>query len=238
MSNYNRLFPIVFSSKAKDFIRSYDKVSHKVWNQTSGLMLKIRKEIREHYIPRQKFLCAYCRELKNTMDGRSWEIDHILPKSKMPEFMFHPENIIICCHECNNSKSDSVGLKLKGKYIFFPPESKHYSIIQPHFDRYSKHIKIYIQGEMRIYKPITNKGRETFRICGLNRFALKSYGIYDEIFRLSTEAMLLEMYSNKDISDEIYQKYINKGRSDSSRPLLPINVNFNLHKVHSTRRKK
>lgn len=227
MHKINQLTPIVFTAGSKSFINSYDKKNHKVWNETKGIMLKIRREIREHYIPKQRYLCAYCREERVTTHGRMWEIDHILPKSKMPEFMFLPENLIACCHECNKSKLDYVAL-IKKKYSL-PLSCKYFTIIHPHYDKYSRHMKIYLHGKERIYKPITRKGWETFRVCGLDRFAYKVYGIQDQVIRMAQEKLLLLLYKSGDIPTDAYKR-IGREMKESNEPLggeLCINVDFN-----------
>lgn len=227
MRKVNQIIPMVFSTKSKQFIKLYDKKNHMVWNDTKGMMLKIRKEIRNYYIPKQRYLCAYCREEKVTTDGRMWEIDHILPKSIMPAFMFLPENLIACCHECNTNKLDSVGLvRANRKYYFLPPNGDYFTIIHPHYDKYSKHMKIYLDGDRRIYKPITRKGRETFRVCGLDRFAYKTYGMQNEIIRAVQKQMLF-LYRSEGLPNSVYGKNAVKQKGTSLVNALYINVDFN-----------
>lgn len=228
MRKSNQIIPMIFSVKSKQFIKLYDKKNHKVWNETKGMMLRIRKEIRNYYIPKQRYLCAYCREEKVTTDGRMWEVDHILPKSKMPTFMYLSENLIACCHECNTNKSDNVGLVRENRrYSFLPPDGGYYKIIHPHYDKYSKHMKIYLDGSRRIYKPVTRKGRETFKMCGLDRFACKVYGIQQEIIRKAQLELLLSLYVSGDIPKSIYENKAITLKSTSLGGALCINVDFN-----------
>ena len=51
-------------------------------------------------------------------------------------------------------------------------------LVHPHIDRYSQHINLI---DDILYEGLTDKGRETIRICGLNRYELAADRTEDRI---------------------------------------------------------
>lgn len=165
---------IKFSDASSSFISEYDGVSYKIWNEDDKRILKIRKEIRDYYIPRQKYLCAYCRQDLLTTDGNVWTVEHILSKSKHPKFLFEPLNLALVCRDCNRKKSakeDLINITLSSCEEY-PQKSDSFNIIHPHFDKYSLYIEIILQGGRYIYNPLHPKGRKTIDVCDLTRYAV------------------------------------------------------------------
>ncbi|EPL4906457.1 HNH endonuclease [Klebsiella pneumoniae] len=165
---------IKFSDASLSFISKYDGVSHKIWNEDDKRILKIRKEIREHYIPQQKYLCAYCRQDLLTTDGNVWTVEHILSKSKHPKFLFEPLNLVLVCRDCNRKKSakeDLINIALS-PCDEYPKNSEDFNIVHPHFDQYSLYIEIILRGGRYIYNPLHPKGRKTIDVCDLTRYAV------------------------------------------------------------------
>lgn len=127
----------------------------------------VRKEIKDYYIKEQDYVCVYCRQNLKSNNGRVWDVEHIISRESVHEFMFTPENLCVSCPDCNQRKGDSRITSSKARKKL-PSESRFYSIIHPHFDRYSDHVDAVKPGEFYISK--TKKGENTISICGLNRF--------------------------------------------------------------------
>ncbi|WP_163593080.1 HNH endonuclease [Klebsiella variicola] len=168
---------IFFTKKSRRFIMKYnryDRSNYKVWESTKGTIAIIRRQIRQHYLKEQGKHCAYCRMHSHTSHGLSWDIDHILPKDKFPQFLFQPLNLILSCKECNRAKSNTIFLVDKGmmcKYKY-PRASGDYEIIHPHFDSYEDNILIERVGKYCSYSPKSPKGERTIIACELTRYSL------------------------------------------------------------------
>lgn len=126
-----------------------------------------KARVRDYYRKKQNRRCAYCRTIVKTSQA-SAEIEHIIPKSERPEWMYEPLNYCMSCKMCNTKKSTNGVLK-DGVYKSFPNDSTDYLIVHPHLDKYSQHINI-IDGIL--YEGLTDKGKETIRICKLDRYEL------------------------------------------------------------------
>ncbi|MES2263473.1 MAG: HNH endonuclease [Pseudomonadota bacterium] len=165
--------PINFAGADAAYINAYNGIDHQIWNDTKGPIVALRYSIRNHYLKEQSFMCAYCRMEKKERHGLTWDVEHIIPKSTHPLYLFEPENLALACKECNQSKWDKEVLskKLTGKSIY-PRASNAFTIIHPHYDLYSDHIEIAVLAKKVFHRPKNKeKGRETFIICDLVRFS-------------------------------------------------------------------
>lgn len=133
----------------------------------------LRKAIREHYAKEQNTTCPYCKIQLKTTHGRSWDVEHIIPRSAVKNFMFEPFNLCVACVECNSAKSDKKVTTSKAKKRY---PDKGFTIVHPHFDDYHEHIKAIQVG--LFYFPKTDKGEKTIYVCELNRFY--SYANFDD----------------------------------------------------------
>lgn len=135
--------------------------THTDWENV--IFEEIKTNIINHLRCEQNNRCCYCkRELG--FDIKDIEIDHIIPKSKYPNFTFEPKNLALTCPGCNTKKStNSV---LNKKIIKYPKNGTAFKIIHAHYDIYEKHIKIL---EGLIYNAQSRKGSETITICELSR---------------------------------------------------------------------
>lgn len=52
--------------------------------------------------------CVYCDEdlLESLVSYSAMQMDHLLPKSKYPEFEWNTENHVLCCFSCNGMKGN------------------------------------------------------------------------------------------------------------------------------------
>ena len=137
------------------------------WENSS---LKAYKErVRQYYRQQQNRKCVYCRMDVSSATGY-FHIEHIVPKSVHPEWMYEPFNLCLACPQCNSAKNNQEVLYNKD-ITDLPTESSDYLIIHPHIDRYFDNIEI-IDG--LLYKGLTQKGENTIKICNLTRPELLS----------------------------------------------------------------
>lgn len=149
------------------FQASKGKPQKEDWENSS---LKAYKErVRQYYRQQQNRKCVYCRMDVSSATGY-FHIEHIVPKSVHPEWMFEPFNLCLACPQCNSAKNNQEVLNNKD-ITNFPTESSDYLIIHPHLDRYFDNIEI-IDG--LLYKGMTPKGENTIKICNLTRPELLS----------------------------------------------------------------
>lgn len=97
------------------------------------------------------------------------EIEHIVPKSKRPQWMYEPFNLCLSCKLCNGIK----GYKKRiledraANASSLPRLSDDYKLIHPYLDRYSEHIEL-VDGVL--YRGKSEKGKYTIWLCGLDRY--------------------------------------------------------------------
>jgi 5-methylcytosine-specific restriction endonuclease McrA len=66
---------------------------------------------RKNILMRDRYTCQYCHR---TMPSSELTLDHVVPRSRAGETTW--ENLVACCHPCNNRKGnrtpDEAGMKL------------------------------------------------------------------------------------------------------------------------------
>ncbi|WP_339466004.1 HNH endonuclease [Pseudomonas sp. EA_65y_Pfl2_P74] len=210
--------PIVFNGDDSAYISTYDGLNHKIWNETTGPIVSLRASVRKHYLDQQGYKCAYCRMLKRENHGLSWDVEHIVPKSEHPRFLFEPENLALACKECNLSKLDQkVFARPLRKNALYPRGKEHYTIIHPHYDKYEDHMEIAGFGGKVIYIPKNKgKGKETFIMCDLLRFSY-DYGDWKDFSYAIT----------KEVSEFVNRCPADATSKDISRFLSTLNFTIN-----------
>lgn len=128
----------------------------------------LKERLRTYYGRKQHRYCAYCRTRVNDSQA-SAEVEHIVPKSKHPEWMYEPFNMCYSCRMCNTVKGYNKPILANDNTESLPHLSNGYLLIHPHLDNYSRHIEIV---DNVLYKGKTKKGKYTIKTCGLNRYAL------------------------------------------------------------------
>lgn len=127
----------------------------------------IKESIKQFYIPEQNHICPYCQQRFLTNNGRQWDIEHIIPRQTQVGFMFTPQNLCVCCPDCNSHKGYKKTTTSVAKKT--PPTKSHlYLIVHPHFDKYDDHIEVIEPGYL--YRAKSKKGENTMYVCSLNRF--------------------------------------------------------------------
>ena len=137
------------------------------WEKSSLKAYKDR--VRRYYRQQQNKKCVYCRMNVSTATSY-FHIEHIVPKSVHPEWMYEPFNLCVACPNCNSAKKNQEVLENKD-IADLPTESSDYLIIHPHIDRYFDNIEI-VDG--LLYKGLTQKGEYTIKLCNLTRPELLS----------------------------------------------------------------
>ncbi|SEQ55808.1 TIGR02646 family protein [Pseudomonas sp. NFACC02] len=165
--------PVVFAGADLAYVVRYDGISHQEWNRTDGPVAELRRTVRVHYLRQQGYRCAYCRMEKKENHGLTWDVEHIIPKSVYPRFLYEPLNLAMVCKECNIAKLDQDVLHRRvGPGAVFPSRSEDYKIVHPHFDRYSDHFEMIVVGGRISHRPRNPlKAKETFLMCNLVRFS-------------------------------------------------------------------
>ncbi|MGF1704136.1 HNH endonuclease [Photobacterium makurazakiensis] len=147
-----------------------EKISDKAFSGESWSdddIENIKKTIKTHYLDIQKTTCPYCRQKIKSRHGRYWDIEHVIPRSTVANFMFEPLNLCMSCVDCNGAKSNKKVTNSTAK-IRYPKKSSDYLIIHPHFDDYDENIIIIKEGFYYVAKK--KKGAKTIEVCSLNRF--------------------------------------------------------------------
>lgn len=172
-----------------------------------------KKRVKKYYHGQQNHKCAYCRMDVSLATG-FYHIEHIVPKSTHPEWMYEPYNLCLSCPICNSSKNNQEILA-EETVKKLPKTSSDYLIVHPHIDNYFDHIEI-VDG--LLYKGLTTKGVKTIEVCNLTRTELlaeraKNYikseqaeGSYTKIF--ITYTMNSQLVGNMDELLENVEKTI------------------------------
>lgn len=165
---------IRYENEDLEFVETYtkDKSHHRAdfWSDES--VSEIKERVKRFYIKAQDYRCCYCKHRNMTDNLSSWTLDHVLPRDSFPQFMFHPENLAVSCHDCNIAKSAKVLLDRRTR-IRFPNSSKPYTLCHPHYDSWDEHIERY---GTTAYNSLSKKGAVTITECNLFRFAEKITG--------------------------------------------------------------
>lgn len=167
--------PVQYSTASKVIVDAFEKLPENKQSSTywSDVAVEpVRKEIKDHYIVEQNYVCVYCRRQIVTANNALWDAEHVITRVKASRFMFTPKNLAVSCRDCNISKGQEEVRKNASRKSF-PNESKHYLIVHPHFDNYEDHIRWF--GD--VCTPISVKGVKTQEICGLTRFTAELLGI-------------------------------------------------------------
>ncbi|MCC4798662.1 HNH endonuclease [Enterovibrio norvegicus] len=112
-------------------------------------------------------MCPYCRQELKTTHGRHWDIEHVIPRVTVSNFMFDGYNLCVACVDCNGEKSDKKVTNSTAKQ-HYPKNPQSFLFVHPILDDYDKYIIVIEKG--LFYYPLEEKGKNTIEICGLNRF--------------------------------------------------------------------
>ena len=163
--------------------------------------------IKTHYSVIQDDLCCYCKvSLRHAAYGEP--IEHIVPKSDRPRWMFEPRNLALSCYPCNTKKSADNTLSVAGRAsVGYPTTEAGFIIYHPHYNNWDTHFEVFHQ---YFLKPRTPKGRETFNVCQMYRFSLpldkaKMKGLEEGKIRTKVIAKVL---NDPSLNDDIVHQCI------------------------------
>ena len=180
--------PIVFDFDIEQQIinkKSSADFSSNSWGDDD--LRNVKRIVKEYYLDEQATICPYCQRNLQTRHGRSWDIEHIIPRSFRKSFMFEPKNLCMSCVDCNSAKSNKKVTRSEAR-VNYPQRSDMYYIVHPHFDNYEQFLIPLKPGFF--YISLSEKGSKTIELCNLNRFyETAGFGANDEndeeIFLLS-----------------------------------------------------
>lgn len=133
---------------------------------TVAELADFRARVKEFRCAQQKLRC-YCRQKYDTKHGRVWDLDHVLCRSKFPQFTYEVGNLHLACPDCDQIKGSTdvfTGTTVPRRY---PKSSGAFTIIHPESDKYDDHIVICFES---YYVPLDKKGSNTISTCGLYRY--------------------------------------------------------------------
>lgn len=172
--------------------------------------------------------CAYCESNSNTT--AVLQVEHYRPKKAVEEEPTHKgyywlalewTNLVYACQNCNNSGAKGTKFPIVKQRIYQENRDNQGDIIytdfdvssdflkgeeplllHPEIDKPTEHLRFKNNGKL-IGK--TQRGRETIKICKLNRDLLieSRKDIVDDI--ISTTNQLLKLYLDKKINDEVFK---------------------------------
>ncbi|WP_333876665.1 HNH endonuclease [Methylobacter sp.] len=153
--------------------------THSDWGKDD--LQTLRSSIRAFYRKEQVGICAYCKSDVSLVSASNAHIEHIVPKSIYPQFIFEPRNLCIVCSDCNTIKRNQevfneIPDTLAKKVVQYPRSSSAFKIVHPHFDVYDDHIL----KKGRIYIDLSSKGIFTIGACKLNRY-FHEFGFDDDL---------------------------------------------------------
>lgn len=150
-------------------LRPHDKLTWdaKFKKKVRGLkkgLLELKQKIRTDILANQGEYCCFCGlELGETSSG---QIEHIAPKGQYPHYMFIPANLALACHDCNGfSKKGTIDTVLVDTKVY---ETCQFLIVHPYFDEPSDHFNYLNQGKKIMVQPLTDKGKNSIEIFGLD----------------------------------------------------------------------
>ena len=150
MSGFNRLLKKNWSVAEQERIDRLFSGDARDWTKKS--LAEIRKAAREDLIKRQKYCCAYCRREIADEIGRI-ELDHVIPKSELPQFTYFRANLVATCKRCNHRKREHNPLRIKAKNsVNYPLVESAYVWVHPYVHQYNKHIRVNGDGIYRAVK--------------------------------------------------------------------------------------
>ncbi|GAB3522043.1 HNH endonuclease [Photobacterium alginatilyticum] len=197
---------VKYSEEEKNLVDDYTQRQNIQSNDWSDKKFEaIKSSIKSHYKEVQEYTCPYCKVKYPVKHGMAWDIEHIIPKDKKPQFMFEPLNLCVSCKDCNGAKGNEEVLVNKNRKTF-PSASKDYKLVHPHFDQYEKHINAITPGDF--YRPLSKKGEFTIITCRLLRF----YGVVDreqpdiEIDELAKAMISSDGAARRVLEDELVKR--------------------------------
>lgn len=146
-----------------------------VWNNIKVDQIKVR--LKEHYRLSSDEQCCYCKKDFGDEFNMVIDIEHILPKSRFPDYMFDVFNLNIACKRCNmRIKKDKIDFIVNMDEIVAQRlERSQYKFIHPNFDNYFNHLEVIqiLRNNKKFIKYLvvdnSQKGKYTYKYFQLDR---------------------------------------------------------------------
>lgn len=116
-------------------------------------------EIKAALIAETNGKCAYCEsKVRHITHG---DIEHIVPKSKVPAKHYEWENLTLACDKCNENKGD---------HFIEDLGHSHNTLVDPYVDDPAKHF--HFMRELVLPLPTNMKAKTTYQLLELGRSEL------------------------------------------------------------------
>jgi len=164
-------------------MRDASLAGHTAWDKNARLKT-LKRKIKKFGKIKTANQCCYCMSNNYGEFAMVLDIEHILPKSIFPKYMFTGKNLAISCKRCNMQikKADVSFLAhhITGtsRRVF---RSRYYSFIHPNLDFYESHLhRCVVQNgrKMMVAYKIVNgsaKGSYTYNYFNLKNLELNSF---------------------------------------------------------------
>tara|TARA_R110002012_G_scaffold41523_2_gene113507 strand:+ start:33173 stop:33808 length:636 start_codon:yes stop_codon:yes gene_type:complete len=203
---------LTFTNDEIERIRLSVKEGHLSWSHDR--LKGIKRRIKIKNLAKQFSCCCYCsRELKGEF-AMVIDIEHIIPKSKLPKHMFSPKNLSVSCKRCNMEVKKAClefltqPLNTLPKRVF---KSRFYRFIHPNLDNYDAHLKMHTERlgrkkRLLKYRIIngSSKGTFTYEYFKLKNLELSTF---DEA-QGATERVEISEPSIADAFDVLENSYL------------------------------
>lgn len=177
---------ITYDENQINAIKEAVQAGHKSWSDKDFKELKtlkvVKDKIKDFHIQATDERCCYCGGNIHNVHRVTLDIEHILPKSIFPQYMFTTKNLSISCKRCNltmkGTKVNFLTSDFNDKHIF---RSKYYKFIHPNLDNYDAHLLLDVlqRGSKIMIKyrvqGSSTKGSYTYSYFKLNALEKNSF---------------------------------------------------------------
>jgi len=178
----------------------------------SNRVRNFKNWLKNNKLKEQNYFCCYCLRDLSSESYRAIHIEHVLPKSKFPAYVFDSHNLSVSCIKCNcdNKLNDTSFLnysmdKYRQIWNYRVYDSSLYKFVHPKLDNIHAHIKRNLEAinnrPCYIYKYFTSKGKYHYDFFKLAEF---------EVSDISRSQGLNTRISNsgaENIVDAIFRKH-------------------------------
>lgn len=178
-----------------------------IWE--SPLIADFKQKAKAYYRDLLEEQCCYCRKNTHGEFKMVLDIEHVLPKSKYPQYMFATFNLSVSCKRCNMSiKREDVSFVTDLTQIDANPQEKGlYKIIHPNEDNYFDHLSYFTQTidnkKIIKYKIVndSDKGQFTYDYFKLSELEVDSINQAQGLQNDEKITNLIDTTTAKEIED-------------------------------------
>ncbi|AMB40269.1 hypothetical protein AUT26_08625 [[Arthrobacter] sp. ATCC 21022] len=155
-------------------LRSHVGDGQDLWGADWGAsdLEPVRSRLKKFHMANESQRCVYCRQQIIDQHAIHWNIDHIVPKSVVPDYSYFPKNLALCCWGCNQAKGKADPRTRQAvKHASYPSEARHYEAYHPYFDEWEDHFYMDEDSLVIIPRKGSAKAKKTIEMCRLKRLA-------------------------------------------------------------------